>query len=173
MDATRLDFPNAAFDLVYSFNVFEHLNDPAATFGEMVRVLRPGGVAYIAFTSLRWSPHGAHLYKTVGIPYVTVLFDEADVAAYLRIDRTVRLGALGQRLLDRAIPRRLRIAPWRSRAAPLSGDIESVAHVADRALPRCIQAIRAVLRFPTGRFSRSAIPAPSGLAGGVMGRVEN
>jgi SAM-dependent methyltransferase len=84
MDATRLDFPNAAFDLVYSFNVFEHLSDPAATFGEIVRVLRPGGVAHIAFTALRWSPHGAHLYKTVGIPYVTVLFDQEDVAAYLR-----------------------------------------------------------------------------------------
>ncbi len=84
MDATRLDFQNASFDLVYSFNVFEHLNDPAATFAEIVRVLRPGGVAHIAFGNPRWSPHGAHLYKTIGIPYVTVLFDETDVAAYLR-----------------------------------------------------------------------------------------
>jgi SAM-dependent methyltransferase len=84
MDATRLEFPDAAFDLVYSFNVFEHLPDPAATFAEIARVLRPGGVAYIAFTGLRWSPHGGHLYKTIGIPYVTILFDEADVGAYLR-----------------------------------------------------------------------------------------
>ncbi len=84
MDATRLDFPDASFDLVYSFNVFEHLPDPAATFGEITRVLKPGGAAVISFTGLRWSPHGAHLYKAIGVPYVTVLFDERDVTTYLR-----------------------------------------------------------------------------------------
>ena len=84
MDATRLAFADATFDLVFSFNVFEHLRDPAAAFAEIARVLRPGGMAYLSFTGLRWSPHGAHLYKTLGVPYVTILFDEADVRAYLR-----------------------------------------------------------------------------------------
>jgi SAM-dependent methyltransferase len=84
MDATRLSFPDASFDLVYSFNVFEHLPDPAATFAEIKRVLRPGGLVFISFTGLRWSPHGAHLYKSIGVPYVTVLFDEPDVTEYLR-----------------------------------------------------------------------------------------
>ena len=84
MDATRLLFPDASFDLVFSFNVFEHLPDPSATFSEIVRVLRPGGLAYISFTGLRWSPHGAHMYKVINVPYITVLFDEKDVLAYLR-----------------------------------------------------------------------------------------
>jgi SAM-dependent methyltransferase len=84
MDATRLSFADASFDLVYSFNVFEHLPHPAETFAEITRVLRPGGVAFITFTGLRWSPHGAHLYKMIGVPYVTVLFEEADVLQYLR-----------------------------------------------------------------------------------------
>jgi SAM-dependent methyltransferase len=84
MDATRLAFPDATFDLVYSFNVFEHLPDPAATFAELTRVLRPGGAAFVSFTGLRWSPHGAHLYKAIGVPYVTVLFEERDVKAYLQ-----------------------------------------------------------------------------------------
>jgi SAM-dependent methyltransferase len=84
MDATTLVFPDATFDLVFSFNVFEHLPDPRATFAEIVRVLRPGGLAYISFTGLRWSPHGAHMYKVINIPYITILFDEADVLGYLR-----------------------------------------------------------------------------------------
>ena len=84
MDATRLLFPDACFDLVFSFNVFEHLPDPASTFSEVVRVLRPGGIAYISFTGLRWSPHGAHMYKVINVPYITVLFEEAEVLAYLR-----------------------------------------------------------------------------------------
>jgi len=84
MDATRLLFPDASFDLAFSFNVFEHLPDPASTFAEIVRVLRPGGIAYISFTGLRWSPHGAHMYKVINVPYITVLFEEAEVLAYLR-----------------------------------------------------------------------------------------
>lgn len=84
MDATRLLFPDLEFDLVFSFNVFEHLPDPASTFSEIVRVLKPGGVAYISFTGLRWSPHGAHMYKVINVPYITVLFEEAAVLAYLR-----------------------------------------------------------------------------------------
>lgn len=84
MDATHLAFPDATFDLVYSFNAFEHLPSPDATFAEMIRVLRPGGVAYVSFTALRYSPHGAHMYKVIGVPYVTVLFDEQEVLAYLR-----------------------------------------------------------------------------------------
>ena len=47
MDAARMDLPDASFDIIYSFKVFEHLPDPRAVLQEMVRVLKPGGVAYI------------------------------------------------------------------------------------------------------------------------------
>ena len=46
MDATRLDFADDSFDLVYSFNVFEHLPDPAAVWQSSKRVLRPGGCLF-------------------------------------------------------------------------------------------------------------------------------
>jgi len=42
-DLTRIPFPDAAFDLVASFDVFESLPDDRAVLGEMVRVLKPGG----------------------------------------------------------------------------------------------------------------------------------
>ena len=46
MDAGDMSFPQATFDLVYSFDVFEHLPDPARILASVVRVLRPGGVFY-------------------------------------------------------------------------------------------------------------------------------
>lgn len=48
MDATRMDFSGPAFDLIYSFSVFEHIPDPGPALDEVRRVLRPGGAAYIS-----------------------------------------------------------------------------------------------------------------------------
>ena len=43
-DAQRLTYGDAAFDLVTSTEVFEHVPDDRRAFGEIHRVLRPGGV---------------------------------------------------------------------------------------------------------------------------------
>ena len=42
-DAQRLTYGDAAFDLVTSTEVFEHVPDDRRAFGEIYRVLRPGG----------------------------------------------------------------------------------------------------------------------------------
>ena len=42
-DGGRLPFPDASFDMSCSQSVIEHLADPAHTFAELARVLRPGG----------------------------------------------------------------------------------------------------------------------------------
>ena len=59
MDATQMQFPDASFDFVYSFSVFEHLPDPAAVVAETERVLRPGGACYISL-HLYTSEDGCH-----------------------------------------------------------------------------------------------------------------
>jgi SAM-dependent methyltransferase len=59
MDATKMDFPDASFDFVYSFSVFEHLPDPAAVLRDIVRTLRPGGVVY-THLHLYTSDNGHH-----------------------------------------------------------------------------------------------------------------
>ena len=43
MDATALTFPTATFDRVVSMHTIEHIPDLKGAFGEMARVLKPGG----------------------------------------------------------------------------------------------------------------------------------
>ena len=42
----HIPFPDSHFDVVYSNNVIEHTNDPAAVLKESVRVLKPGGTLF-------------------------------------------------------------------------------------------------------------------------------
>lgn len=42
-----LPFEDASFDIVYSANVLEHVDDPAAMLAECLRVVRPGGLVQI------------------------------------------------------------------------------------------------------------------------------
>ncbi len=66
MDATRLMFPDASFDLVYSIATFEHLPHPTQTLEEIVRVLRRGGVGYVQAGPLYSSPFGHHMFAYFG-----------------------------------------------------------------------------------------------------------
>jgi SAM-dependent methyltransferase len=58
-DGTRLPVARDAVDVCFSSNVLEHVADPARMLAEMIRVTRPGGVIYVAFTNW-YSPWGGH-----------------------------------------------------------------------------------------------------------------
>jgi SAM-dependent methyltransferase len=58
-DGMRLPFRDDAVDLCYSSNVLEHVPDPWRMAEEMLRVTRPGGVAFISYTSW-FGPWGGH-----------------------------------------------------------------------------------------------------------------
>jgi SAM-dependent methyltransferase len=58
-DGMRLPVADAAVDVTFSSNVLEHVPDPVAMLDEMIRVTRPGGVIYLAFTNW-YSPWGGH-----------------------------------------------------------------------------------------------------------------
>lgn len=57
-DGRNIPFPDASFDVVYSSNVLEHVEDLEKLNGEIIRVLRPGGRAihYVPTSAWRaWS----------------------------------------------------------------------------------------------------------------------
>ena len=51
-DATRLPFADASFDRIIASEVLEHIPDDTAAFGELARVLKPGGT--LAVTVPAW-----------------------------------------------------------------------------------------------------------------------
>ena len=57
--ALCLPLASGAVDVCFSSNVLEHVGDWRAMLAEMVRVTRPGGIVFVAFTN--WlSPWGGH-----------------------------------------------------------------------------------------------------------------
>ncbi len=68
-DLRALPFRNETFDLIVMSHVAEHLTDPEPVFGELARVLRPGG-RLLLLTPNRWhyvpivarlAPHALHV----------------------------------------------------------------------------------------------------------------
>jgi ubiquinone/menaquinone biosynthesis C-methylase UbiE len=70
--ATDLPFDDASFDVACSFKVLAHVRDIERALGEMVRVVRPGGMVLAEFynpwsfrgLAKRWGPAGAISQKT-------------------------------------------------------------------------------------------------------------
>ncbi len=58
-DGLRLPVRDRAADIVFSSNVLEHVPDPILMIDEMIRVTKPGGIVYLAFTNWH-SPWGGH-----------------------------------------------------------------------------------------------------------------
>jgi SAM-dependent methyltransferase len=58
-DGMRLPVADGSVDVCFSSNVLEHVSDPVRMIAEMIRVTRPGGVIYLAFTNW-YSPWGGH-----------------------------------------------------------------------------------------------------------------
>jgi ubiquinone/menaquinone biosynthesis C-methylase UbiE len=74
MSASDLGFADESFDVVFSYDGFEHFLEPAASLVEMIRVTRPQGYIYLDFGPLYFSPLGAHIYRQVTVPYCHLLF---------------------------------------------------------------------------------------------------
>src|SRR5215475_1269520 len=58
-DGMQLPFRDEAVDVCYSSNVLEHVSEPWRMADELLRVTRPGGIAFISCT-VWWGPWGGH-----------------------------------------------------------------------------------------------------------------
>jgi SAM-dependent methyltransferase len=65
-DAENLPFPDASFDLVYSWGVLHHSPDTPRAIAEVRRVLRPGGTARVMIYH-KWSIVGLMLWARYGL----------------------------------------------------------------------------------------------------------
>ncbi|HEX2117042.1 MAG TPA: class I SAM-dependent methyltransferase [Alphaproteobacteria bacterium] len=82
MDASKLDFADDMFDVVYSFDAFEHFPDPAAVLSEAIRVTRNGGLIFVDFGPLYNAPYGLHAYLSMPVPYCQFLFRPEQLNAF-------------------------------------------------------------------------------------------
>ena len=72
--AEELPFPDASFDTVVSYDVLEHVQDPVAAVGEIERVLRPGGEAWLVFPTYLGA-RSSHLDYITRVPALHRIFD--------------------------------------------------------------------------------------------------
>lgn len=66
-NSEKLPFKNGAFDVVFLFDVIEHVKDPYKSIEECKRVLKPNGILYVEFTPY-YSLVGHHLYDIIKWP---------------------------------------------------------------------------------------------------------
>jgi SAM-dependent methyltransferase len=122
-DLNAMPLREQSFDLVVSFQVIEHLEDPSAYLAAIARLVRPGGLALLTTPNLLTSdgvnPYHVHEYKSEELESLLGrYFDQVDmqgvgmhppVRAYMearsaRIQKIMRLDPLG---LRKRLPRAL------------------------------------------------------------------
>lgn len=93
-DAQRLGFatsqanhvpaPDDTFDIVYSWSVFEHVDQPIAMLREIRRILKPDGYLFLQVWPLFGSEHGGHLWQNVGESFTHLRHSPFELNEYLR-----------------------------------------------------------------------------------------
>ena len=83
MDASKLSFEDNYFDVVFSYDAFEHFKNPISVLAEIYRVTKPGGYIYLEFGPLFMSPKGLHAYRETPVPYCQHLFSKETLFTFI------------------------------------------------------------------------------------------
>lgn len=75
-----------SFDLIYSWSVFEHVQQDLITdcLAKMKRVLRPGGTLFLQTTPLFYSAYGSHFQRWIPVPWAHLSMQHDLFCAELR-----------------------------------------------------------------------------------------
>jgi SAM-dependent methyltransferase len=84
-ETDRIPLEDSSVDVVVSYDVFEHITQPAPVLDELYRVLRPGGKVLIG-TWGWYHPFAPHFFSTMPVPWAHVFFSER---TFLRACRRV------------------------------------------------------------------------------------
>ena len=82
-DITASGLEPASFDVIASFEVLEHVQQPEVAFASMARLLRPGGLMYHDYNPF-FSSNGGHSLVTLDVPWGHARLGPPDVERYLR-----------------------------------------------------------------------------------------
>lgn len=82
--ATDLIYRDNYFDLIVSFNAFEHIPDPELSIREAARVLKPKGYIYISFDPIWTADTGSHFYHLIPYPWQHLLCSDLEYANLMR-----------------------------------------------------------------------------------------
>jgi len=80
-----LPYRDAAFDAVFAWSVFEHVDDVPFALREIHRVLRPGGAFYLMINPLYLSAHGGHLWNVLDEPWIHLRLSQEEIFERIRI----------------------------------------------------------------------------------------
>ncbi len=87
-----LPYDSGAFDFIFSYNAFEHFNDPGVCFAELTRLVKPGGHIHLSFGPVYASAWGMHAASSLMMPYPQYLFSPEFTAAKLKATGIYDLG---------------------------------------------------------------------------------
>lgn len=155
-DLVRLPFCDAAFDVVFSDSVVEHLPDPQAAIIEVSRVVRPGGLVVVT-TPNRLRPDGWDLYRWLARPaYLQRSFTPWELGSLFRRAGLTVEGFFGETAL---LLRSFRL---------LFNRFRSISRVAPTNAPRLRRSRGLYVRLES--FAERILPPYLGITIGVVAR---
>ncbi len=87
-----MPYDESSFDLIFSINSFEHFEQPALALNEIIRVLQPDGLLFLAFSPLYYSPWGLHASRRLGMPYPQLLFSAPTIQQFVEFNKDAIAG---------------------------------------------------------------------------------
>jgi SAM-dependent methyltransferase len=82
-EPTSIPAPDGHFDVVVTWSVFEHVDDPVGLLREVRRILNPHGVLFLQLWPFYASEHGGHLWPHYDEPFPHLLRKDEEILEHV------------------------------------------------------------------------------------------